>query len=299
MSGRWAGGIWRAVGFAVLVAAIVMSGTAVYGRQSDEDLYNAGRAAYDAEDYVTALPRLFTYRDRDPEYLHDHPTFADKLDRAIDYCMAYLNEALKDFAIVGGAEAPELESHEAAYTASFSTWPTVVNANGSARPENGAYALDARSSTPIGPGRLLPITALEGDFVLDTVFETATFSGYSLRVAVAESETSGRQLSVSIDVWQSGEVTYSVVEERRTSSSNTQVVDAICENVPADLHWDSLSSEEKTVLTIKRDGGRIYLYIDGQILNAFFSSAFAVRWLGIDMAYGSKVLITTVEARGL
>jgi len=282
---------------AVFVTLLVVIGAPAAARWSDEDLYNAGRAAYLAEDYVTALQYLYAYWDRDPNYLDEHPTFAQSLDNALAYCRAFLTHTQSKCPIVGGAAAPALEPGEAVYSAPLADWPALVTIAGSVGPQTGGYGMEAYGSDPVDLGSLMPMTPLDGDFILDLVFTVEQVADSTISLILSSNGASASRFVFTLGLPEREDPSYSIREERVEGGRVVEVLRILADHAPLDWRAVSPTWPATVTMTVTREGALLRLLVNGGEIHVFPSPPVLLNLLGLEVSGTTKFLVTSIEAR--
>ena len=184
-----------------------------------------------------------------------------------------------------------------AYVVQFSQWPAVTDEHGHVGPEGGNYVLEATSNTWMGPGRKLPISPLQGDFIMDIAFQIVRKKDCSLSITLSDAGSDYAQLSFYFDIWEAGSQTFSITEDwvRQNFYADTKRKIAERASVPPDFRSPDWTGEN--TLSVKREGQQIGFYLNGHLLRSFPSPDFDVRQFGLGIAFESRVLLTSVKAR--
>ena len=190
------------------------------------------------------------------------------------------------------------------YSADFSTWPRRDSEYGVVKLGFGnSYVMAPASNTWIGPDRLIKIPPLDGDFVLDvrSRIEERQPSA-SLQLSLSGGGTDAESVDVTFDVWDQGNVTYSLQRGRVRSGSGLAVPHGITEEMiaereklPSSLKAHDWSKGFK--LTLKREGGRMQFFVNDGFVKEFGVSRFPVMNIGLGAAFKSKIVVTSIEAR--
>lgn len=191
-----------------------------------------------------------------------------------------------------------------AYSADFSTWPKLDSNHGSVKLDFGnSYVMEPSSNTWIGPGRLIEIPPLESDFVFDVRFQIRErHPSASLYFDLTGGGTDAESVHVFFNVWEEGNVTYSLSRDRVRSGGGLAVPHAVSEDriadreqLPSALKHHDWSKGSK--LTLKREGGRMQFFVNDGFVKEFGVSRFPVMQVGVGAAFKSKVVITSIEGR--
>ena len=190
------------------------------------------------------------------------------------------------------------------YSADFSSWPIKDSEHGSIKLEFGnSYVLEPFSNTWIGPDRSFEIPPLESDFVFDVRFMLVErHPSAALNFDLTGGGTDAESVNIYFDVWDKSSVTYSINKGRVRSGGGLGVPHFIREEIIAAR--EQLSSTLKnhdwskgSKLTLKREGGSMQFFVNGQFVKNFTVSRFPVTKISIAAAFKSKVVITSIEAR--
>ena len=116
--------------------------------------------------------------------------------------------------VAGTSSAPEPDfpaGSRPVYGAEFSKWPSNVTEHGSAEPSQGEYVLQPLSNTWVGPGHLIDILPLEGDFVFEALFRiTDRDPSSALEVEWYGSGNVAPSIDFFLEVWNDNNATYSL-----------------------------------------------------------------------------------------
>lgn len=186
---------------------------------------------------------------------------------------------------------------KAAYVAKFSTWPKVSNEHGYARPEGSYYALEARSNTWVGSGRLLPITILRGDFIVEMSFRVIHKTNCGLSITLSDAGDDYSQLVFYFDIWDSGSLNFSINENDVDDDFYVKLKRKVADRTSVPVNLSSVDWTKGNRLSVKREGNSISFYFNGHLLKSFYSSIFDIKKVGVGLAFKSKILLTSLEAR--
>ena len=190
------------------------------------------------------------------------------------------------------------------YSAEFSAWPRYDSDNGSTRLGFGnSYVMEPSGNTWIGPGRSIEIPPLEGDFVFDVRFQVERrHPSASLTFDLTGGGTDAESVAVFFDIWDEGNVTYSLNRGRVRTGGGLAVPHDVSEETIAervqlpqalkDHDWTKGSK-----LTLKREGGRMQFFVNDGFVKEFAVSRFPVTKIGVGAAFKSKVVVTSIEGR--
>ena len=190
------------------------------------------------------------------------------------------------------------------YSADFSTWPKHETDAGSVKLGFGnSYILEPSSNTWIGPGRSIDISPIENDFVFDVRFQVERRSpSAALTFGLTGGGTDAEAVDVFFEVWDEGNVTYSLSKGRVRSGGALAVPHGITEEtiaererLPSALQNQDWSKGGK--LTLKREGGRMQFFVNESFVKEFSVSRFPVTKIGLGAAFKSRVVVTSIEAR--
>lgn len=183
------------------------------------------------------------------------------------------------------------------YQANLSSWPRKKGQHGLAVPEGNSYALEATSNTWMGAG-FVPLTPqLTSDFILNISFKVIHMEDCSLSITLSDSGTNYSQLNLFFDIWKSRGPTFSAYEYWVTDNFYSNLKRKFAERQPvpdmkAQVNWNSINT-----LSIKREGVTISYYLNKRLLQSFSASLFTVRRLSTSLAFRSKVVLTSVNAK--
>jgi hypothetical protein len=190
------------------------------------------------------------------------------------------------------------------YSADFSLWPRYNSDFGSAKLGFGnSYVMEPYSNTWVGPERSIEIPPLESDFVFDVRFQIEErHPSASLLFNLTGGGTDAESVDVFFDVWDEGNVTYTLTRGRVRSGGGLAVPHAVTEEtiaervqLPSALKEHDWSKGSK--LTLKREGGSMQLFVNDGFVKEFGVSRFSVMKICIGAAFKSKVVITSIEGR--
>jgi hypothetical protein len=190
------------------------------------------------------------------------------------------------------------------YSADFSEWPTTTTGHGSVTLGFGnSYVLEPSGNTWIGPGRSIDIPALDGDFVFDVRFQIeerkpSSLLTFNLTAGGADAES----VDVYFDVWDEGNVTYTLTKGRVRSGGGLSMPHGVTEATIADREQLPFALKDHdwskgSTLTLKREGGLVQFFVNGGFVKDFYVSRFPVMKTSVGAAFESKVVITSIEAR--
>lgn len=189
------------------------------------------------------------------------------------------------------------------YSAEFAAWPRPNTAAGSIGLGFGnSYVMRPAGNTSIGPGHMMQMPRLNEDFVVDVRFRIVERNpSSSLSIELAGGGPDANSVAVYFDVWEQGNVTYSI-ETRRIRAGSLPVPHAIREQSIAqreqlrpELKLHDWSNDSK--LTLKRDGGEMQFFVNDHIVRAFPVPVFPVELIGVGAAFRSAIEVTLIEAR--
>ena len=166
-----------------------------------------------------------------------------------------------------------------------------------------SYVMEPSSNTTIGPGRLIEIPPVENDFVFDVRFQIEErHPSAVLSFALVGGGTDAESVDVYLEVWDEGNVTYTLTRGRVRSGGGLPVPHAVVEETIAER--TQLSSALKahdwskgSKLTLKREGGRMQLFVNDEFVKEFSVSRFPAAKLSLGAAFKSKIVITSIEGR--
>jgi len=190
------------------------------------------------------------------------------------------------------------------YSADFSTWPTHNSEHGAVTPGFGnSYVLQPSGNTWIGPGRAIDIPALNGDFVIDVRFKMeARNPSSSLSIELTGGGSDAESVDVFFDVWDEGNVTFTLTKGRVRSGGGLSVPHGITEETIAEREQIPPALKDHdwskgSMLTLKREGGRMQFFVNGGFVREFGVTRFPAMKISVGAAFDSKVVITSIEAR--
>lgn len=183
------------------------------------------------------------------------------------------------------------------YKARFSEWPQVSSKHGYVGPQGDNYTLSATGNTWMGPGSYLPITPLKNDFILDISFQVLRKKNCSLSFTLSDAGNNYSQLYFGLDLWKSGSATFSVYENWVKNNFNVHTKRKIASRSPVPQNLATVVWTNVNTLSFKRDGNRVSIYCNNQLLEAFQAPKFEIKELGVGIAFESKVLLTSVVAK--
>jgi trypsin-like peptidase len=190
-----------------------------------------------------------------------------------------------------------------AYSAEFDKWPTPTTGNGSITLGFGnSYVMRPASNIWIGPGKLMEITPLNQDFVLDMKFRVESRNPSAVvSLELSGAATDADDVNVYLELWNQNSATYSITKGRIRSGA-LPVPHAIPEEsiaeraeLPAVIKSHDWSKGGK--ITLKREAGEMQLFVNDIYVKDFHVSVFPVDRLGVGAAFSSTILITSIEAR--
>ena len=184
-----------------------------------------------------------------------------------------------------------------AYEAQFSTWPTVKNEHGYVGAEGDHYIMEATSNTWMGPGAYLPITLLNGDFIIDISFKVIRRESCSVNITLSDAGRDYSQLDFFFDIWQSSNPTFSIFQNSVQSDFYVNITRRFAERTPVTQSLSPVDWMKENTLSIKRENNNVSFYLNGGQVHSFLSPTFPVRKLGLGISFKSKILLASVKAR--
>jgi hypothetical protein len=190
------------------------------------------------------------------------------------------------------------------FSADFASWPRTDTEYGSVGLAFGnSYFLEPTTNTWIGPGHLLEIPELAGDFVLDVRFRIERRNpSASLHLTLVGEGPDADAVDAFLDVWDQDNVTYTLAKGRVRSGGGLGVPHAVTdetfaerEQVPPTVKAHDWSMGSK--LTLKREAGRMQFFVNDNFVREFSVPRFPIRKLGVAAAFDSMIVLTSVEAR--
>lgn len=182
------------------------------------------------------------------------------------------------------------------YIAQLSTWPTKNSEHGYVGPKGDDYVLEATSNTWMGSG-YSPITPLKNDFIVDFSFEVVQKTNSSLSITLSDDGNDYSQFNFIFSIWEQGSLTFSILEYWVEQNFYAHLKNRIAERAVVPQHLSSVDWTKENKLSVKREGTQIGFYLNGHLLQSFQSSIFEIKKLNVSIAFKSRVLLTSVEAR--
>jgi len=184
------------------------------------------------------------------------------------------------------------------YSSDFSEWIKEDTEFGSiSTGYAGEYILKPSGDVYIGSGPM-PITPLDGDFVLDMWFQIEEMNPSATLILFLNS--SGQKnidtVEVFLTVWDQGNVTYSITTSN-VNDINQYPKEFIAEEVQLSPNLAANNWTRGGKLTIKREGGGMQFFVNGTYVTDFPVSLFTVAEVGVGAGRPSKISITLIEAR--
>lgn len=190
------------------------------------------------------------------------------------------------------------------YSADFSQWPITPIEHGLVSLGFGnSYVLQPSSNVWIGSGPQPIVPELTGDFVFDLRFQIEERNPSSgITVNLAGGGNDAESIDVYLDVWEQGNVTYSLTRGRIRSGGGLAVPHVITEEIYADRSQVPAAVKQHNwtqggKLTMKRDGGDMQVFINDVFVKEFRVSTFPVVKTSVGVVFASKVVFTSAEAR--
>lgn len=195
------------------------------------------------------------------------------------------------------------EGSKRVYFANFKQWPTKSSEHGSiSLTSTNSYVIQPSGNTWVGPGRLIETPSIEGDFVFDIWFEFQNKFPASLHFQITGGGIETSSVGLYLTVWNKDKVTYSLTKDLVRSGNGLPI--------PYVVRSEKISSRERlsndfkdhnwskgSKLTLKREGGRLQLFVNDGFVKQFPASLFPVQKIGIGAAFASRVVVTSIEAR--
>lgn len=184
------------------------------------------------------------------------------------------------------------------WSADFSEWRRDRDDYGYVRPRHGRYVLEAYDDTWIGSG-WEPVSRLESDFIIDVSFSFESISDEPImEINLSEGGHEPSRLHFRLWIVSSAKTKYSIEETWLTDDHHVRRVRDYADNelVPDD-YLDSVRWHRTNRLSLKREGRRMKLYLNGNLLESFRPSRLAIRKLGISLAGESELHINAIRAR--
>jgi hypothetical protein len=184
------------------------------------------------------------------------------------------------------------------YGAEFSKWPASTTEHGSAEPSQGEYVLQPLGNTWVGPGRLIDILPLEGDFVFDVHFRiTDRDPSSSLEVEWYGSGNVAPSIDFFLEVWNNNNATYSLqtgtLKDNFYATRDREIASRVL--LPSSVVASDWS--KGSTITLRRKGGTAYLFVNDTYIATFAVPVFAVSRLSVGAAFKSKISLSSIEAR--
>lgn len=189
------------------------------------------------------------------------------------------------------------------YSASFNEWPTNLSEHGSITLESGdSYVLRPASNVTIGPGRLMDIPPLAGDFLLDVRFRvTERNPSATLSVELSGREEDADSLEAWLELWGEQSATYSLLKGR-VRRAGLPIAHHVTEqsiadraSLPASIAAHRWSGGGK--ITLKREGGMMAFFVNDEFIRSFGVPLFAYNQIGLGASFRCTVVVTSIEAR--
>jgi len=189
------------------------------------------------------------------------------------------------------------------YIADFSSWPTEDSEHGTiSLTYTNCYEIQPFSNTWMGPQRLIDIPSVEGDFVFDIWFELQSNPSSSLQFQLYSGGNESIAINAYLSVWGSGSITYSLTRYHVRSGGGLPIPYVVRseeivmrQELPDNLKSHDWTKESK--MTLKREGGSLYFFVNDGFVKQFPTSLFPVTQIYLSAAFKSKVVITSIEAR--
>jgi hypothetical protein len=184
------------------------------------------------------------------------------------------------------------------YDAEFSKWPTSTTEHGTAGPSQGEYVLQPLSNTWVGPGRMIDLLPLEGDFVFDVHFRMAERDpSSSLQLEWFGSGNAASSISFFLEVWSDNNATYSLqtgtLKDNFYAGLDKEIASRVL--LPASVIGSDWSRGNK--ITLRRKGGTAYLFVNDTYIVSFAVPVFVVSRLSVGGAFKSKISLSSIQAR--
>ena len=185
-----------------------------------------------------------------------------------------------------------------AYRGQFNAWPKQKNQYGVAQPEAKGYGLQAVSNTWVGPGQYVDITPdIHGDFILDLTFKVVHRTNASMSITLSDAGKNYPQVEFFFDIWEKGNLTYSIYENYVKNNFYSNIRRKFAERLPVKWNTSTIDWGTPNTLTIKREGNRMAFYLNRVQLHGFSVPTFPLKKMGLGLAFKSKILFTSVQAR--
>lgn len=195
------------------------------------------------------------------------------------------------------------EGSKRVYFANFKDWPTKTSEHGSITlTSTNSYVLQPSSNIWIGPGRYIDIPAINGDYVFDIWVAFHHKLPSALKIIMSGSGTEADLINLYLSVWDKNKVTFSITKDLVRSGNGLPIGYVVRsekiasrEQLPNTLKNHKWTKNSK--LTIKREGGNLYFFVNDKLVKKFFASVFTVDKIDIGAAFESKVVLTSIEGR--
>jgi hypothetical protein len=185
------------------------------------------------------------------------------------------------------------------YRANFSQWPSVSSEHGYVGPQGSNYTLSAKSNTWMGPGRHLPITPLRDDFIMNINFKVVHKKDCSLSFTLSDAGQNYSRIAFYFDMWKSGKTTFSIYEQWVRNNFYVDNKTKIASRLQAPQNLASNAWTNVNTLSFRRVGNIVGFYCNNQLLKEFQAPKFDIRKVGVGIAFESRVMLTSMEAKTL
>jgi hypothetical protein len=191
------------------------------------------------------------------------------------------------------------------YSADFSRWPTKKSEHGlTTLGFANSYVIQPYSNTWLGPGQHFDIPVIEGDFVFDTRFRIeARHPSTALKIDLTGGGADAESVSAYFYVWDDDNVTYTLTLNRVRSGGDLAVPHVITEETFAEREklplalYEGHDWSKGCKLTLKREGGQMQFFVNDKFVKQFRVSLFPLMKMSVGVAFESRIVITSIEAR--
>ena len=224
---------------------------------------------------------------------------SDRL-KAYEIYTRCITEILAAFAGQGGSETTadplELGPTRTSWSAQFANWPAAENEHGSYGPTSdragASFAIRPNGNTWLGPPSVT-VKPIDGDFQADVAFHIPSRGDKSLRIGFGQTGSGDRtSLEFYISRWAAGQPTFGVsvfTLQGIYVTSNRQVV----EREPLPIASDQLDWNRSAILSVRRVGARVGVYLNDILLNSFDAPAFRISQVSVSAAFPGEIRISS------
>lgn len=185
-----------------------------------------------------------------------------------------------------------------AYSATFLQWPVVTNEHGFVGPLNGEYVLAPTSNTWVGPGDVMPITPLAGDFIFEAHFRIAErHSEAAFHLELLGSGPQADYLSVFLDISDIANATYTLDKGWIKDQHYLTRDKLIAERAPLAPAIATSDWSKPSKISLKREGGVMQFFVNDLLVREFPVTIFTVANVSVEAAFPSKIVVTSLEGR--